>query len=121
MGSGIFRLDGVILDSVDVKTQAFAKIFRKYGPEVESAVVEYHLANGGISRFKKFEYYYKHLLQKPINDEMLDALGREFNQLALGGVIMAPFIDGAMETLEQLKQQGIPTFVVWGRLTRKYS
>jgi HAD superfamily hydrolase (TIGR01549 family) len=109
-----FDFDGVILDSVDVKTQAFATMFRSYGPKVEKAVVEYHLAHGGISRFKKFEYYYRHLLQKPITEEMLEDLGREFNQFTLDGVLAAPFIDEAMETLERLKQQGIPTFVVSG-------
>lgn len=109
-----FDFDGVILDSVDVKTRAFAAMFRPYGPEVERAVVEYHLANGGVSRFKKFEYYYKHILQKPINQEILEALSREFNQLALDGVLAAPFIDGALDTLKQLKQQGIPAFVVSG-------
>jgi len=109
-----FDFDGVILDSVDVKTQAFAAMFRPYGPEVERAVVEYHLANGGVSRFKKFEYYYKYIFNKPINKEMLEALGREFNQLAMKGVLAAPFIDGALETLEQLKEQGIPAFVASG-------
>ena len=109
-----FDFDGVILDSVDVKTRAFVKMFRHYGPEVEKAVVDYHLANGGVSRFKKFEYYYKNLLQKPITQDILEALGREFNQLAMEGVLAAPFIDGALETLKQLKQQGIPAFVASG-------
>ena len=109
-----FDFDGVILDSVDVKTRAFAVMFRPYGPEVELAVMEYHLANCGVSRFKKFEYYYKHLLQKPITQDILEALGREFNQLALDGVLAAPFIDGALETLKQLKKDGIPAFVVSG-------
>lgn len=109
-----FDFDGVILDSVDVKTQAFATMFRPYGPEVERAVVEYHLAHGGISRFKKFEYYYRHLLQAPISQELLDELGREFNRLALQGVLAAPFIAGAMETLQELKDNGVPAFVVSG-------
>jgi HAD superfamily hydrolase (TIGR01549 family) len=109
-----FDFDGVILDSVDVKTKAFAKMFRHYGPEVEEAVVEYHLANGGVSRFKKFEYYYKNFLQKPITQNILNALGREFNQLALDDVLLAPFIDGALETLKQLTKDEIPAFVVSG-------
>ena len=109
-----FDFDGVILDSVDVKTRAFATMFRHYEPEVERAVVDYHLANGGVSRFEKFEYYYKHILQKPINQEILEALGREFNQLAMEGVLAAPFIDGALDTLKQLKQRGIPAFMASG-------
>ncbi len=48
-----FDFDGVILDSVDVKTKAFAKMFRHYGPEVEQVVVDYHLANGGVSQVQK--------------------------------------------------------------------
>lgn len=109
-----FDFDGVILDSVDVKTKAFAKMFRHYGPEVERAVVEYHLANGGVSRFKKFEYYYKNFLQKPITQEILNGLGQKFNQLALEGVLAAPFIDGSLETLKQLRKDEIPAFVVSG-------
>jgi HAD superfamily hydrolase (TIGR01549 family) len=109
-----FDFDGVILDSVDIKTKAFAKMFRQYGPEVERAVVDYHLANGGVSRFKKFEYYYKYILKKPITQNNLESLGHEFNQLAINGVLTAPFINGALETLKQLKKDGVPAFVVSG-------
>ncbi|MDF1615684.1 HAD family hydrolase [Desulfurivibrio dismutans] len=109
-----FDFDGVILDSVDVKTRAFAALFRQYGPEIEHAVVDYHLANGGVSRFEKFKYYYRHLLQKPITQEELDDLNREFTRLALEGVLAAPYIDGAMETLECLRQHKVPAFVVSG-------
>ena len=40
-----FDFDGVILDSVNVKTHAFSQMFRKYGPEIEESVVRYHLEN----------------------------------------------------------------------------
>lgn len=109
-----FDFDGVILDSVDVKTNAFAEMFRKYGPEIEKAVVEYHLANGGVSRFKKFEYYFRHLLKKDINQEILNDLGEEFNRLSLNGVLKAPYIEGALETLEKLKIFKIPAVVASG-------
>lgn len=109
-----FDFDGVIIDSVDVKTQAFATMFRSYGPDVERAVVNYHLSNGGVSRFEKFEYYYKHILKKPISQQIMDELGREFNQLAYDGVLAAPFMDGALDALNQLKQEKVPAFVVSG-------
>jgi len=109
-----FDFDGVILDSVDVKTRAFAKMFRQYGHKIEKAVVDYHLANGGISRFDKFEYYYKKLLNKPVNQKVLDQLGEQFKQLINDEVMDAPFIRGALETLEYLKNKEIPCFVVTG-------
>lgn len=109
-----FDFDGVILDSVDVKTRAFFRMFQRYGPDVQKAVVEYHLAHGGVSRFEKFKYAYTELLGKPIGREELEQLGREFVELALQGVLDAPFIPGALRALECLKERATPAFVVSG-------
>ena len=104
----------MILDSVQVKTRTFAAMFNKYGSDVEHAVVDYHLTHGGVSRFKKFEHYYKNLLNEPITPEKLQLLGEEFSRLALQGVLDSPYIPGAMNTLKLLKEQEIPCFVVSG-------
>ena len=109
-----FDFDGVILDSVKVKTDTFAAMFRKYGSEVERAVVEYHLANGGISRFDKFRYYYEKILEQPITDSEIKTLGDEFSKLALQGVLNSKFVPGALETLEVLKKMNIPCYIVSG-------
>ncbi len=109
-----FDFDGVILDSVDVKTQAFAQMFRKHGPEVERAVVEYHLTNGGISRFEKFRHYYEVLLGQPISEVELVSLGEEFSRIVFEQVLCAPYIAGALETLEKLLKESTPAYVVSG-------
>lgn len=106
--------DGVVLDSVHVKTKTFARMFSAYGPDIERAVVDYHLANGGVSRFEKFKYYYQHLLKRSISDQELATLGEEFSSLALEEVLSAPFIPGALETLQELSRKGIPSYVVSG-------
>lgn len=109
-----FDFDGVILDSVDVKTRAFARMFRGYGPEVERQVVDYHLAHGGVSRYEKFRYYYEQLLHRELTEARLAELGDEFAGLVVEEVLKAPFLTGAVETLEFLKKKGVPTFVVSG-------
>ena len=109
-----FDFDGVILDSVHVKTEAFAKMFRKYGTDIEKKVVEYHLENGGISRFEKFRYYYENLLNKDITDKELKQSGEVFTKHVLKGVLESPFIDGVMDTLKQLKSNKIPAYIVSG-------
>jgi beta-phosphoglucomutase-like phosphatase (HAD superfamily) len=106
--------DGVVLDSVNVKTKAFALMFSQYGPEIEKAVVEYHLANGGISRYEKFKFFYNILLKRNISDVELNKLGEEFSSLVLQEVLSAPFIPGAAEGLDLLKNNGVPCFVVSG-------
>jgi HAD superfamily hydrolase (TIGR01549 family) len=109
-----FDFDGVILDSVDVKTKAFAKMFRKYGPEVEKRVVEYHLNNGGVSRFDKFRYYYEEILNKPINEKIIISLSKQFSNLVVEGILASPFIAGAKESLKVLEKNKIPAYIVSG-------
>ena len=109
-----FDFDGVILDSVDAKTQAFASMYRNYGTDIEKAVVEYHMAHGGVSRFEKFKYYHEQLLNKPVSEEELQELGTQFSDLALEKVLNALFIEGAHETLRELVEKNIPAFVVSG-------
>ena len=109
-----FDFDGVILDSVDVKTKAFAKMFSQYGSEIEQKVIEYHLANGGVSRFKKFDYYFREFLGKTISTEKIQKLSQQFSKLVVKDVIDSSYIDGALNTLEMLKEKGIYAYVVSG-------
>jgi len=109
-----FDFDGVIVDSANIKTNAFAKMFRNYGSRVEQEVVAYHLKHMGVSRFDKFQYYYENLLMMPVSEEKLQELAAEFSRAVLSEVLVAPYIPGALETLETLKAANIPSFIVSG-------
>ena len=54
----IFDFDGVLANSVEVKTRAFALLYKPYGEKVVEKVLEHHTANEGISRFDKISYYH---------------------------------------------------------------
>lgn len=60
----VFDCDGVILDSNRVKTEAFYQVSLPYGKAAAQAMVDYHVANGGISRYKKFSYFVEQLVPK---------------------------------------------------------
>lgn len=62
-GTIIFDCDGVILDSNKVKTKAFYNAVIDYGHEHAQQLVEYHVANGGVSRYIKFEYFFTDILR----------------------------------------------------------
>jgi HAD superfamily hydrolase (TIGR01549 family) len=109
-----FDFDGVIVDSVNIKTEAFAEMFRKYGPEIEAKVVAYHLANGGVSRYEKFRYWYQTLLNRSIDERQIKELSRQFSKLVLKKMIDAPFKEGALETLKVIKSQNLPAYIVTG-------
>ena len=51
--------DGVIKESVEIKTRAFVELFMAYGQDVASKVKKHHMENGGMSRFDKMPIYLK--------------------------------------------------------------
>ena len=55
----IFDCDGVILDSNKIKTNAFKQALKDEPRDKIEQLVKYHKENGGVSRYKKFEYFYK--------------------------------------------------------------
>lgn len=109
----IFDFDGVLVESTDVKTKAFATLYAGYGPEIERQVVSYHEEHAGISRFKKFRYFQEVLLGTPYSDSDGEALSTRFSQLVVDAVVDAPFVAGAEEFLDAQKGR-MPMFVASG-------
>ena len=58
-----FDCDGVILNSNKVKTNAFYKIAIKHGKESAKKLVNYHINNGGISRYKKIKFFQNNIIK----------------------------------------------------------
>ena len=52
-----FDFDGVIKDSVRVKSEAFEKLFSSFGDKASKKVRRHHESNGGMSRFEKIPIY----------------------------------------------------------------
>lgn len=109
-----FDFDGVIADSTTVKVRAFAALFASYGPEVQEAVVRYHLDNGGMPRHQKIRHCFAAFAGHSLGEAELDRAGQTFSHLVLDEVVAAPLIPGALATLEELQRAGIPAFVVSG-------
>ncbi len=96
----IFDFDGVLVESVDVKTKAFAKLYAEYGEEIVKKVVEYHLKNGGISRYIKFRFFHKNFLNIDLSKEEETKLSKRFSSLVVDAVVNADWVSGAKEFLE---------------------
>ena len=109
-----FDFDGVLADSVNVKTDAFGKLYEPYGEDIRKRVVAYHLAHGGVSRFAKFRHWHKEYLGKDLTDAEVDELAGQFSCLVKEAVIAAPAISGACELLDALKARGITMYIVSG-------
>lgn len=70
----VLDCDGVLLNSNKVKTQAFYEVAKVYGDGPAQALKNYHIQNGGISRYAKFEYLFTDILKKPAEPNELKQL-----------------------------------------------
>lgn len=95
--------DGVIKDSVDVKTSAFGELFLPHGVELAKRVREHNERNGG-SRFDKVPLYLG-WAGVPTSQSVVEAYCRQFSDLVLQRVIDAPWVPGAREYLKQHCEQ----------------
>ena len=92
--------DGVIKDSVRVKSDAFELLFLSFGEEVAKKVRQHHEEHGGMSRFDKLPIYLAWAGQestKMIVDQYADKL----SQLVKQKVIGSAWIDGVKEYLHE--------------------
>lgn len=100
----ILDFDGVIVESVDIKTAAFRTMFAGYPDQVD-AIVAFHEANAGVSRYEKFKVIYRDVLHEPCDEERLRALGERFLELVMDAVIRCPLVQGAESFLQRWAQR----------------
>lgn len=92
----VFDCDGVILDSNKVKTEAFRHAALPYGEAAAEALVEYHVANGGVSRYRKFEYFLQSIAGVENSGSALDKLLQDYAKAVRNGLLgctIAPGLD----------------------------
>ena len=96
----LLDFDGVVVESVEIKTRAFRELFARY-PEHLEEIVALHEANAGVSRYEKFRVIYRELLRQPCDETCMRQLGARFSSLVMEAVIRCPLVRGAQEFLEQ--------------------
>ena len=101
----VFDFDGVLAESVEVKTRAYALLFDDEEEEAVSQLIDYHIKNGGVSRFEKIRVFYKDILQRPLSDKRFQELVLRFSKLVVDEVVAAPWVEGAREFLSQHEKQ----------------
>ena len=97
----IFDFDGVILDSVGIKSDIFFEIFETFGKVVAKKAVEYHEKNGGISRFEKFKYINKKYLNSKLGNSDIELLKKKFSNLIKKKILKASYIEGSYEFISE--------------------
>ena len=96
-----FDFDGVLIESVEIKTRAYALLFKEEGYEPVRQIMDFHLKNGGMSRFEKIRKVYNDILHRPLSESHHHELCARFSNLVVEEVVAAPWVNGAKEFLTQ--------------------
>jgi phosphoglycolate phosphatase-like HAD superfamily hydrolase len=90
----VFDCDGVLLDSNSVKSEAFYEVALPYGKDNAEALVAYHKEFGGISRFKKIQYFFKQILRKKDFQQEMEEVIDQFGDIVRTRLLKCPETEG---------------------------
>ncbi|MBO4313110.1 MAG: HAD family hydrolase [Desulfovibrio sp.] len=109
----VFDCDGVLLDSVPVKTRAFGRLAEPWGEEARERFVAYHTAHGGVSRYQKFIWFFREIVGREITPGESEDWGRRFSEIVQDEMRRCPCIAGAEQVLRDWKGR-LPLYVCSG-------
>jgi len=97
----IFDFDGVLVESNEIRFNGFRKLFKDYPQDQVEILVDYAKANGGVSRYKKIEYFFNSIRREPTSDESVNHWAAQFSELVEQDVVEAKSVVGSLEFLEE--------------------
>lgn len=97
-----FDFDGVILDTVALKGEAFKEVYSSEMKCLQEKVLNYHNENGGVSRVDKFQFWEKEIFKRDLTSDRIDYLCKLFNTIVLDKVKAAREIAGATQFVQSL-------------------
>ncbi len=90
--------DGVIKDSVKIKSKAYLGLFENASEEIKSKIQDHHLKFGGISRFKKIPLYME-WAGINVTKESTEEYIQKFATIVEDAVVSSPWISGVEHLL----------------------
>lgn len=92
--------DGVIKESVSVKTKSYISVFHKFGSRITDRIRIHHEENGGQSRFEKIPLYLSWVYEE-VSEELVERYCDDFASLVVDAVIESDWVPGVREYLYQ--------------------
>lgn len=103
--------DGVIKDSVKIKSNAYEELFLQWGKGVSLKVRDHHRLNGGMSRYDKIPLYLS-WTNLSVDKFLVDKLCDDFSYLVKQKVINSPWVPGVVEFIKYIHAEGIISYII---------
>lgn len=79
----LWDFDGVIMDSMPIRSKGFEVVLAGYPKEQVDQLMAFHEANGGLSRYVKFRYFFEEIRKESITDQEVLILADKFSEIML--------------------------------------
>jgi phosphoglycolate phosphatase-like HAD superfamily hydrolase len=109
----VFDCDGVVLDSNRIKTDAFRAAVSGESPALADQFVEYHKANGGISRYVKFDWFYRELANCPEAKQAakVEAALSRYASIVREQLLVCNTVPGVLTCLAWFAARDVPCYI----------
>jgi phosphoglycolate phosphatase-like HAD superfamily hydrolase len=91
--------DGVIKESVEVKSDVYESLFLPFGDNIANKVRKHHEEYGGMSRYDKLPIYLKWSNQNA-SQQIIAKYSQQFSDLAVQRVIDSKWVPGVLSYLQ---------------------
>ena len=108
-----FDFDGVIVDSVPLKKEAFRSVLVDCAGDRIDTCMNYFMQNGGVSRLTKFNHVWTAILGNPPDVDATNRLASAFATRVFSLTCQSTYVRGAKEFLDTYASE-VPCFVISG-------
>ena len=109
----VLDCDGVILESMDIKTEAMRRVGQNFGQELCDRLVLFQRLEGGISRYEKFNWLWQEAYGRDISPEESHALEADFLGHMGDALTNCALVPGTLEVLDAWHTK-LPIYVCSG-------
>jgi phosphoglycolate phosphatase-like HAD superfamily hydrolase len=103
----VFDCDGVVLASNALKSRAFAEALPGEPPHLVTELVRYHRQNGGVSRYRKFEHYFRDMRRLASFEQELNRALEAYARISRAGLSSCATVPGVLEYLALLQHAAV--------------
>ena len=110
----IFDCDGVVLNSNQIKNQAFRKSLSNQSIKNIKSFIDYHKKNGGISRYEKFQYFFNEINYVKNSKLIIQNCLEEYSNFLKTKLVKCPYVEGVIDFIKRLYELNKRIYVISG-------
>ena len=110
----LWDFDGVLLDSMPVRNDAFRHVLKDFHATDVETLVEWHVKNGGLSRYVKFRRFQTEIIGMALDESLVQQWAGEFSDYCKSRLVDPDLLIASSNHLLPALAARLPMHVVSG-------